>query len=369
MQSAEFFAGAGLVRRALESAGVYVAWANDIDPIKSSIYSANYGPDELRLDDIANVHGWEVPTVDLATASFPCTDVSLAGNRAGLEGGQSGTFWHFIRVLDEMGQRKPSHVLLENVPGLGTSQDGRDLVAAIDALNRLGYSCDLLQLDARYWVPQSRARVFIVGTAKPPLGYVSWLSSPEVRPRWMDQFRAGNLRLRMHFVPLRLPLGATQGLETIVQPMGSDDHRWWNAERLGKFTESLSEIQSQRLSGLRDSSGIHYRTAYRRTRFGRPVWEIRSDELSGCLRTARGGSSKQALVKAGRGSVMVRWMVPSEYARLMGADAHDFSAVSENQALFALGDAVCIPALAWLVREYLVPLAAGELDARAVATA
>ena len=62
------------------------------------------------------------------------------------------------------------------------------------------------------------------------------------------------------------------------------------------------------------------------------MWEIRSDDIAGCLRTARGGSSRQALVEAGHGELRVRWMTPREYARLQGAPEHfDYSAVTESR--------------------------------------
>ena len=86
------------------------------------------------------------------------------------------------------------------------------------------------------------------------------------------------------------------------------------------------------------------------------MWEIRSDAIAGCLRTARGGSSKQAVVEAGQGVVRVRWMTAREYARLQGAPDFVLSGVSESQAMFGFGDAVCVPAVRWLVANYIVPL-------------
>jgi DNA (cytosine-5)-methyltransferase 1 len=90
------------------------------------------------------------------------------------------------------------------------------------------------------------------------------------------------------------------------------------------------------------------------------VWEIRADELSGCLRTARGGSSKQAVVEAGRGNVRVRWMTATEYARLQGAPDFKLDGVRESAALFGFGDAVCVPAVAWIAKMYLRPLLEGK---------
>lgn len=109
---------------------------------------------------------------------------------------------------------------------------------------------------------------------------------------------------------------------------------------------------------------MKYRTAYRRTRNGVAVWEVRPDDISGCLRTARGGSSKQAVVRLGNKRLQVRWMTPREYARLMGAGDYDLSAARNNQALFGFGDAVAVPAVSWLAENYLMPLVRGALAAQ-----
>lgn len=164
MRVAEFFAGIGLVRAALEAEGARVVWANDIDPIKRTMYVDNFGDHDFVLDDVANVRGNDIPDIDLATASFPCTDLSLAGNRAGLEGRESGTLWQFTRILGEMGARRPPLVMLENVPGLITSHGGADMEGLISRLNDLGYACHVFVADASWFVPQSRQRVFVIGS-------------------------------------------------------------------------------------------------------------------------------------------------------------------------------------------------------------
>lgn len=102
---AEFFAGIGLVRAGVEAAGFDVVWANDISKVKHAVYAANFG-DDYSVSDVRDIRGDDVPSVDLATASFPCIDLSLAGHRRGLAGEQSGLFFEFVRVLDEMGARQ-----------------------------------------------------------------------------------------------------------------------------------------------------------------------------------------------------------------------------------------------------------------------
>ena len=165
---AEFFAGIGLVRMGLEEAGFEVVFANDVDAKKREMYALNFGGAEFALADIRSIRGSDVPDVDLATASFPCTDLSLAGGRAGLRGKESGLVGEFLRVLREMGERRPAAVMIENVPAFGSSNEGADLRDTLAELNELGYTCDAALLDARRFVPQSRPRLFVIGALEPP---------------------------------------------------------------------------------------------------------------------------------------------------------------------------------------------------------
>lgn len=361
-QALEFFAGIGLARIGLEAAGFGVAWANDYEPAKKAMYDTQFGdsdPKHFALGDVGEVTVDQLPRgVSLAWASSPCTDLSLAGNRAGLAGVQSGTFWHFVRLLEEMNDERPEAIVLENVVGLATSHGGDDLTAAIRAFNELGYSVDVLSIDARRFVPQSRPRLFLVGAQNPPADIVE--PNSELRPDWL-QWVYGDKTLRTHRAPLPVPPPPlTGGFGAQVEEMPLDDDRWWNGERTAKFVSSLSPIQRDRVMSLKRAAGVRYRTAYRRTRNGAAVWEVRADDISGCLRTARGGSSKQAVVRLGDNGFQVRWMTPREYARLMGAAEYDLSTARNNQALFGFGDAVAVPAVSWLAEHYLMPLVKGE---------
>lgn len=152
----------------------------------------------------------------------------------------------------------------------------------------------------------------------------------------------------------------------MLEDLPIDDELWWDASRTDAFVASLSPMQRARVAELRSSRGAKFRTAYRRTRAGVAVWEVRPDDISGCLRTARGGSSKQAVVKLGDKSFQVRWMTPLEYARLMGAGNYNLQGARNNQALFGFGDAVAVPVVRWLGLNYFMPLLRGELSSPAV---
>lgn len=101
--------------------------------------------------------------IDLIYGGFPCQDVSVAGKRAGLGGERSGLWFEFERILSEL---RPRWGVIENVPGLLSSNKGRDFAVILDGLEELGYSVGWAVLDAQnFGVPQRRRRVFIVAGA------------------------------------------------------------------------------------------------------------------------------------------------------------------------------------------------------------
>ena len=366
----EFFAGVGLARIGLESAGYRVAWANDYEPDKHAMYAAHFQDQQKGNDhtyvvgDVFGVDRSMIPDdAALAWGSSPCTDLSLAGSRGGIRAGESNAFWGFIDVLAGLADgSRPPVVVLENVVGLATSHGGDDLAAAIRAFNDLGYSVDVLALDARRFIPQSRPRLFIVGAMNPPSD--TDVPNRDLRPDYLSWvFADGTLRTHRAALPVP-PAAMSTGLNSFVESMPADDPRWWNSERSNAFLSSLSAIQAGRLTALRLQESATYRTAYRRTRKGVATWEIRPDDIAGCLRTARGGSSKQAVVRAGSDGVQIRWMTPLEYARLMGAGDYNLAGARTNQALFAFGDAVAVPAVKWLGDNYLMPLTKGIWSAK-----
>lgn len=160
------FAGVGGFDLALQNAGVKVVASVEIDKKAQDVLRRHF-PDSTIFGDITGVTGEQlraagfVPENGIITGGFPCQDLSVAGKRAGLEGSRSGLFWEICRILDET---RAQNFILENVPGLLSSNGGRDMAVVLEALVQRGYSIAWLVLDAQYFgVPQRRRRVFIVG--------------------------------------------------------------------------------------------------------------------------------------------------------------------------------------------------------------
>lgn len=381
----EFFAGIGLVHEALRRSGWRCIYANDIDPKKRSMYEGHYGPSpHYHQGDI-----WDVEAVlariaqppRLATASFPCTDMSLAGKRRGLEGAQSGSLMGFLQVLERLGPDRPGLVLLENVPGFLNSRHGQDFAMAAAQLAALGYWLDSFVLDARRFVPQSRQRLFLLGyqpeLAQPPV--IRRAETPDLLDdpwrRALD--RSGSMRpatLRRAMESIELPTGwATVAVDPPVQrPLDlrrlidvDAEQAWWDDAQTDRHLQMLSPRHRRQLDLVAEASaattGLTVLTGFRRVRQGEQRLELRFDGVAGCLRTPRGGSAKQILAVVQRRRIRMRWMSPREYGRLQGAADY---ALPQNatQAMFGFGDAVCVPVIRWIDQQMLTP--AFEADAR-----
>lgn len=356
---AEFFAGIGLMRLGLDAAGWRTVFANDIDENKWRMYRDEFGnTGEFILEDIHQLTAKQIPDIDLATASFPCNDLSLAGARHGLDGAQSSAFWGFIDLLKGMGNRRPPMVLLENVVGFLTSHDGQDFEDALLALNELGYAVDAFIIDAARFVPQSRQRLFVVGQRRK--GLVHTHNTPtdmhgEGRPPALKEFMLWHGDIDWELRPLpELPTRAKQ-LHDVLEHLPANSKAWWSRERAEYLLSQMSArhraVADKMIRGAEVTSG----TVFRRVRHGKSMAELRVDGVAGCLRTPRGGSGRQILFQAGKGKFAVRLLTARECARLMGAD--DFQIIAPlNQALFGFGDAVCVPVIKWIAENYLTPV-------------
>lgn len=371
---AEFFAGIGLIRMGLERKGWSIAFANDIDPQKYEMYNHHFGDAEqhLLLDDIHAIPAERVPSVTLATASFPCNDLSLAGSRHGLSGKESSAFWGFMQILEGMGERRPLFVLLENVTGFLTSHGGADFTEALMALNRFGYTVDTFMLDAARFVPQSRPRLFVVaihdGAVQGAVhdrrhGRAMYVDESDVRPRSLAAFIAAHPEIRWAVRDLPSQPRREATVESILDDIPHSSPMWWSEARATYLLNQMSARHQAIAENMVADQRWSYGTVFRRVRHNKSMAELRTDGIAGCLRTPRGGSGRQILFKAGFGHYYARLLTPRECARLMGADDYSID-VPPNQALFGFGDAVCVPAIEWIAEYYLNPVVAEMIRGR-----
>lgn len=185
---ASFFAGIGGFDLGFERAGMETVWQCEIKPFCQDVLNYHW-PDVPKATDIRDVEIADIPAADVWAGGFPCQDISLArmGPRSGLHGKQSGLFFDFAKLLEA---GRPEFVVLENVAGLLSSNQGRDFGLVIRTLADLGYGVAWRVLDSRHFgVPQSRTRVFIVGSLGDPEAAASVLFEPECSDRDSEKSR------------------------------------------------------------------------------------------------------------------------------------------------------------------------------------
>jgi DNA (cytosine-5)-methyltransferase 1 len=357
----EFFAGIGLVRLGLKPSGWECVYANDISEKKMEMYLDQFPNSEhFHREDIwntENVAACITERASLATASFPCTDLSLAGHMRGLDGKHSGTLFGFINVMRRLKERglMPAAVMLENVVGLVSGKGGEDFKKTCHAVAELGYYLDAMIVDAKYFIPQSRPRLFIIGVTQEmiPLQAQSgkaWAAEMECRKgtvgkKLYEVMKATQLTTEW----IAFPLPPMPPMRTDIASFIDTDaeQAWWNEEEVTKHLNRTSESHRQQLERRQLSGRIWIGTGFRRIREGTTRVEVRFDGIAGCLRTANGGSARQIVVMVHGGSIKMRWMTPREYARLQGAP--DFNIRRGiNQSLTGFGDGVCVPVIEWI---------------------
>jgi len=341
---ADFFAGSGLVSSGFNGICKSV-WANDINEIKAKIFKANHG-DNIILSDIKKISSDAVPTVDLIWGSFPCQDLSLAGNFSGINGERSGLVWEWFRILRGKSNR-PKVVIAENVCGLLSSNDGNDYLSLHNAMVDLGYRVGCVVLDALHWLPHSRPRVFVIGIKAELVNTGMTLKSPS----WCHPSSVAELAKRIDgfvFWKLPIPKKRTVNLSDII-------------DRNFPFTDSFSnsalaligdEHRARLIEELNVSPEKVF-AGYRRTRKGKQKLELRFDDVAGCLRTAKGGSSKQIIVYKYKGKIIARFISSREAARLMGVPDTYVFPVGDNDVYTAMGDAVAIPVVKFLANSLI----------------
>jgi DNA (cytosine-5)-methyltransferase 1 len=369
----EFFAGGGMARAGL-GPGWRCLFANDFDPKKAASYAANWGDGHLRVGDVAQLTTDDLPgRTDLAWASFPCQDLSLAGGGAGLRGTRSGTFWPFwslMRALRAEG-RAPRTIVLENVYGAITSHGGKDFAAICFALAEGGYRFGAMLIDAIHFVPQSRPRLFIVAIEE------NLVPSPDLvgdasDSLWLPPAIAGaHAKLpqcvKDSWVWWRMPAPPKRNAAFADLVEDRPEGVGWHSEaETQRLLDLMSDVNLAKIAEAKRARGRMVGGVYRRTRTdcaGNKVQraEVRFDDVAGCLRTPAGGSSRQFIVVVQSGKVRSRLLSPREAARLMGLPDDYVLPTNYNEAYHLAGDGVAVPVVRHIAAHILEPvLAASE---------
>lgn len=351
-------------------AGLGEGWeclfSNDFDPLKAKTYRLNWGDDHFVEGDVWQLDAADLPGVaDLVWASSPCQDFSLAGTRAGLEGERSSAFWGFWKLVKGLAkdQRSPKVIVIENVTGLLSSHGGADFIALCQALADKDYRFGAVELDASHFLPQSRPRVFIIAALNPPegctTGEVGSFHSRAIR----EAFGQLPDHLAKKWMWWAIPSPDLRNHD-LVDILEADSKATWHSDKKrDRLIELMSPAHLAKVAQAKLSGCRKVGTIFRRMRIenGKKVQraEVRFDGIAGCLRTPRGGSSRQIVIVVNGESVRTRTMSTVESARLMGFEDYKLPK-SQIAALQVLGDGVAVPVVSWLREQLLEPLLQGE---------
>ncbi len=374
----EFFAGGGMARAGL-GANWRCLFANDFDHKKSRVYRDNYyGAPEMKIGDVGNLELDDLPgkSPDLTWASFPCQDLSLAGGGAGLKGERSGTFWPWWKLMQALIRvgRAPKIIVLENVCGTLTSHDGKDFAAICSVLQQGGYKFGAVVIDAVLFVPQSRPRLFVVAVRDDvtiPLDLIAQKECDVWHPRMLRTAHAKlapNAKANWIWWNLQKPKKRNTTFADLIE----DDPKsveWHTREETRQLLAMMSDINREKVLEAKQTGKRMVGCIYKRTRrdeMQRKVQraEIRFDDVSGCLRTPAGGSSRQLILLVEGNSVRSRLISAKETARLMGLPDEYRLPENYNEAYHLTGDGVVVPVVRHLAAYLFEPI----LGRKAVAT-
>lgn len=352
-------------------------FANDFDRKKSETYIKNWGSGELKTADVKTLGTADLPfSADLAWASFPCQDLSLAGGGAGLKGERSGTFWPFWGLMKAVIQegRAPGLIVLENVCGALTSHDGKDFASICSAFEQVGYSFGAVVIDAALFVPHSRPRLFVIGASPDfsiPRNLVGAGASEQWHPRALrTAFDKLPPELKDNWIWWRMPppeLNASRFADMIEdEPTGVGWHSQEETTRLlGMMSQvNLAKVEQAKRAGKRMVGTIYKRTRLNEEGFKVQRAEIRFDDIAGCLRTPAGGSSRQLILLVNGKQVKSRLISSRETARLMGLPDNYILPVKYNEAYHLTGDGVVVPVVRHLAEHILEPLIAENIKTK-----
>lgn len=367
MRFGSLFSGIGGFDLGLERAGMQCTWQVEIDPHCQKLLEQKL-PDAKRFTDVRNVGRHNLESVDLVCGGFPCQDLSVAGKRAGLAGERSGLWHEFHRIVAET---KPRWVVIENVPGLLSSNNGQDFAVVLRGLVECGYGVAYRILDARYFgVAQRRRRVFIVaslgnGRCAQVLFESEGMSGDIAESREAREgFAAVAGTLSANRGGLDRPAGNANELDFCI-PVGKaltskNQRNDYETENLIAFsadrdgmdaTENLSP--TMRHGGSEPSAHNAFKKmaiAFMAGQGAKAGSVAASDTTFPTLKGVSSGLNQVPSVSQGIG---VRRLTPVECERLQGFPDHWTDGFADSIRYRMLGNAVCVSNAEWIARRII----------------
>jgi DNA (cytosine-5)-methyltransferase 1 len=370
MKAVSLFAGIGGFDLALERNGIKVVASVEWDKHAQSVLKNRF-PNSQIFGNIQEVTGEQLinagfdPRNGIITGGFPCQDLSVAGKRAGLSGNRSGLFWEICRLLDET---KTQYFILENVPGLLSSNNGADMGVVISALAQRGYGLAYRVLDAQYFgVPQRRRRVFIVGSLGDNGGTpAEILAIAEGRSGYLAQggkARKSSTTTSHKSVALSSGKDVTNCLPASLYHHGTVVNQDVDSGHLVLFDPHRSDgvrIQGDTVNTLTSMMGtggnnvpmvaysMHGAMVGRNDEAG-PKGSGFFGENEPSYTLTASSQARHGVVTVAESASMVRRLTPLECERLQGFPDYWTEGQTDGHRYKQLGNAVAVPVVNWII--------------------
>jgi len=303
MNMLDLFSGIGGFHLGLEQAGFQFDWVgfSEIDKYAKETYQKNF-PNSKDLGDVTTIRHTDLPKIDIITFGSPCQDFSIAGKRAGLDGNRSSLIGEAIRLIADC---KPRFFIWENVKGTFSSNNGEDFWAIIKAFANIGgYRLEWQLLNTKWFLPQNRERIYLVG-------YLAEGSGGQV-----------------------FPIGESGGENSELERSGEAVTKCLTARgQEGHAGMQLVKVKSATKQGYEEAmegDSINYSVPNSKTRRGRVGKQTAQTIDTAC---------NQGVVN----SSCIRRLTPTECERLQGFPDGWTEGQSDTQRYKQLGNAVSVP--------------------------
>ncbi len=299
----DLFAGIGGFRTAFERSGAECVFSSDYNKYSQITYKANYNSE--ISGDITQVKSEEIPDFDILCGGFPCQPFSIAGvskkNALGLKHGfddekQGNLFFELERIIRD---KRPKAFFLENVKNLKSHDSGKTWFVIESTLKNLGYNIFSKIVNGKYYVPQHRERIFIVGFSK--------------------EFSSS-----INFAFPEYPTQRLYELKDIIEK--EVDAKYTLSDHLWNYLQDRKEKQKEKGNG-----------------FGFGLVDLEKDRHTRTLSARYYKDGSEILIK--QNNKNPRRLTPRECAKLMGFDDSFKIVVSDTQAYRQFGNSVIVPAI------------------------
>lgn len=370
MKFISLFSGIGGFDLGFELAGMTCIGQVEIDRAARAVL-ARHWPDVKRVEDIRNVGGDTFESVDLVCGGFPCQDLSVAGKREGLAGSRSGLWWQFRKVIREY---RPRWVVIENVPGLLSSNNERDFGIVIRGLVKCGYGVAWRVFDSQYFgLAQRRERVFVVASLgdgncaeilfeREGGGWdiapskAAGKISPTLTESGVGTGRTGNERTELDFVIAQTltggggdkrgyidPVNATM---VLAKPLGAHHAPRYDLDNeTYVVSPTVSSKWAKETGGPSGDEVQNIVVSFTARRNG--------DGLENLSPTVSSGTGAFGAPGVAGGELLPRRLTPTECERLQGFPDGWTAGQADSPRYRQLGNAVSVPVLEWIGKRIL----------------